>query len=74
MSVTQPPRAWLWVCALTIGLGLAAAVQRHPWTLDFLDARRVLTAGAVWAEGGDPYAIPGYFYTPALDGDRIDPA
>ena len=65
-SAMQPPRAWLWVSGLTIGLGLAAVVLLHPWTLDFLDARRVLAAGAAWAEGGDPYAIPGYFYTPAL--------
>ena len=65
-AATRAPRAWLWVCALTIGLGLAAAVLLQPWTLDFLDARRVLAAGEAWAAGGDPYAVPGYFYTPAL--------
>ena len=64
--VAGPSRAWLWLAALTIGLGLAAVLQLHPWKLDLLDARRVLVAGATWAEGGDPYAIPGYFYTPAL--------
>lgn len=60
------PLSWHLIAALTIGLGLAAAVQLQPWTRDFLDWRRVLQAGGAWAAGQDPYGVSGYFYTPAL--------
>ena len=62
-------RGWLgWpaVAAVTIGIGLAAAVSLHPWLLQLLDWRRVLEAGQSWSGGGDPYLVSGYFYTPAL--------
>ncbi len=68
----QPPRAlrflasWQLVAGVTIGLGVGSAALLHPWTRDLLDGRRVLEAGATWAAGGDPYAVRGYFYTPAL--------
>jgi hypothetical protein len=58
--------AWVAIGFLAIFLGLGAAVLLQPWTRDFLDWRRVLQAGATWAAGGDPYALSGYFYTPAL--------
>ena len=57
---------WYAVAAVTIGLGLMTAALLQPWRLDFLDWRRVLEAGDAWARGQSPYAVPGYFYTPAL--------
>ena len=62
----SPPVPWLAVAAITVGLGAVAAALLQPWTRDFLDWRRVLDAGASWASGGDPYSVPGYFYTPAM--------
>jgi hypothetical protein len=69
LPVLTPERerlAWLAIAGVTIGLGLGAFLLLHPWTRDFLDWRRVLEAGATWRSGGDPYALSGYFYTPAL--------
>lgn len=43
-----------------------------------LDGRRVLDAASRWREGGDPYAIPGYLYSPvatllAVPGSLLPP-
>ena len=68
-TILTPERerlAWVAVAFLAIILGLGAAVLLQPWTRDFLDWRRVLQAGATWGAGGNPYALSGYFYTPAL--------
>ncbi len=66
LTLDRERLAWLAIAGITIGLGLGAFLLLHPWTRDFLDWRRVLEAGATWRSGGDPYALPGYFYTPAL--------
>jgi len=43
-----------------------------------LDGRRVLEAAARWREGANPYAIPGYLYSPvgtllAIPGSLLPP-
>jgi hypothetical protein len=58
---------WFGVAIVSIVFGLWSAVKYGPpWFWLGIDGARVVEAGRVWAEGGDPYSITGYFYTPAM--------